>query len=252
MLPTCAGQAGSLGTGGAGGAGTCIGPGAGGGGGGGGVNGGGGGGASSAGGGGGGGSTGFGTGATNTTASVDNTGAPSITFVYTTPIAQLTVSKVGSGSGTVTSDDGSIHCGSACSHSFTAGSRVTLHARAAGGSAFAGWSGGCSGKGACIVTLGADRTVTARFNRSAPDTKLTSASISSKKRSASFAFTSRGSARGFQCTLRSKRHPHAKFKTCHSPKHYGNLRRGNYTFLVRAIGAKGPDPSPATKRFTIG
>jgi hypothetical protein len=62
-----------------------VGPGAGAGGGGGGLFGGGGGGGSSAGGGGGGGSSGFGAGASNTSTSVDNTGAPAITLLYTPP-----------------------------------------------------------------------------------------------------------------------------------------------------------------------
>ena len=250
----CIGEAGSIGTGGAGGTPACSGPGAGGGGGGGGVYGGGGGGGSSAGGGGGGGSNGFGTGTLDTAAGVDNTGSPSITFVYTSTTAQhrLTVTRAGSGTGRVRSTDGAINCGTACSHSYAAGTRVTLKASAAAGSSFAGWSGGgCSGKGSCTVTLGSDVSVSAKFAIGPPNTTLRRATVNSSKRSATFGFGSAGRATGFQCALRSKRHPHAKFRSCHSPKSYRRLSRGSYTFLVRAVGPKGSDPSPARKAFTI-
>jgi hypothetical protein len=82
--PDCHGGSGGLGSGGDGGTTECYAYyGAGGGGGGGGLYGGGGGGGSSAAGGGGGGSSGFGVGAANPTATIDNTGAPAITFTYT-------------------------------------------------------------------------------------------------------------------------------------------------------------------------
>jgi Divergent InlB B-repeat domain len=41
---------------------------------------------------------------------------------------------------------------------------VSLSARSDSGSVFAGWSGACSGTGACTVTLDTAKTVTARFN----------------------------------------------------------------------------------------
>ena len=77
----------------------------------------------------------------------------------------LTVSPAGSGSGAVSSGDGQISCPTGCSHTYAAGSQVTLTASAGSGSAFAGWSGGgCSGTSTCQVTLSADTTVTATFN----------------------------------------------------------------------------------------
>jgi hypothetical protein len=45
---------------------------------------------------------------------------------------------------------------------------VTLTAAAAGGSTFTGWSGPCSGTGACQVTVNAATTVTAAFTLSTP------------------------------------------------------------------------------------
>src|SRR6266480_7256369 len=78
----------------------------------------------------------------------------------------LMVAGEGLGNGTVISTDGRINCGGggACSASYDSGSRVILRARAGWLSAFDGWSGGgCSGTGDCVVTLGEDTMVTARF-----------------------------------------------------------------------------------------
>jgi subtilisin family serine protease len=76
----------------------------------------------------------------------------------------LTVTKGGTGSGTVTSSPAGIACGATCSAAFASGSSVTLTATPAAGSTFTGWSGGgCSGTGTCTVTLSAATTVTATF-----------------------------------------------------------------------------------------
>jgi hypothetical protein len=75
----------------------------------------------------------------------------------------LTAAKSGTGSGTVTSSPAAIDCGATCSASYTAGTVVTLAAAPAAGSAFAGWSGACSGTGSCVVTMSAARSVTATF-----------------------------------------------------------------------------------------
>ncbi|MBL8329826.1 MAG: S8 family serine peptidase [Rubrivivax sp.] len=79
----------------------------------------------------------------------------------------LTVSKAGSGSGTVTSSPTGINCGADCSESYATGTTVTLSASAASGSSFAGWSGACSGTGSCVVSMTAARSVTATFNTTA-------------------------------------------------------------------------------------
>jgi YVTN family beta-propeller protein len=80
----------------------------------------------------------------------------------------LTVAEIGSGSGQVTSSPPGINCSASshqCATGFTSGSQVTLTASASAGSTFAGWSGGgCSGTSTCVVTLGANITVTATFN----------------------------------------------------------------------------------------
>jgi uncharacterized delta-60 repeat protein len=76
----------------------------------------------------------------------------------------LAVTKAGTGSGSVQSSPAGISCGAVCSGPFDDGALVTLDATPAAGSAFAGWSGaGCSGTGACSLTMSADRAVTANF-----------------------------------------------------------------------------------------
>ena len=75
----------------------------------------------------------------------------------------LMVSKTGSGSGTVTSDVGAIDCGITCSADYDDGTLVTLTAAPTPGSAFTGWTGDCSGTGACVVTMSEARAVTADF-----------------------------------------------------------------------------------------
>ena len=66
---------------------------------------------------------------------------------------QLTVSKSGSGSGTVSSSPGGISCGSTCSAEFAQGTWVTLTAAPASGSRFANWSGSCGTGTSSTVTL---------------------------------------------------------------------------------------------------
>ncbi|MBI4562695.1 MAG: VCBS repeat-containing protein, partial [Candidatus Rokubacteria bacterium] len=77
----------------------------------------------------------------------------------------LTVTKSGSGRGWVTSSPAGIRCGGDCSETYTAGTIVTLGARAGPRSVFAGWSGACSGTDACTVTMDADKAVSASFSR---------------------------------------------------------------------------------------
>jgi hypothetical protein len=88
-------------------------------------------------------------------------------FKNGTPSAnyQLTVIKDGTGSGTVMSSPSDIDCGATCDFSFNTGRSVTLTAAPVSGSIFDGWSGACSGKGACVVTMNAMRTVRAQFTK---------------------------------------------------------------------------------------
>ena len=73
----------------------------------------------------------------------------------------LSIVLGGGGSGTVTGYG--INCPSTCSGSYAAGTAVTITPAPAAGSTFSGWSGACSGTGACNVTLDADKTVNVAF-----------------------------------------------------------------------------------------
>lgn len=76
----------------------------------------------------------------------------------------LTVERLGTGSGTVTSSPAGIECGSDCSESFFEGTKVTLTATPAAGSTFDHWTGGgCAGSGGCTTTMSTVRTVKAVF-----------------------------------------------------------------------------------------
>jgi Divergent InlB B-repeat domain/PKD domain len=87
-----------------------------------------------------------------------------VTVTNPPPQQTLTVSRGGSGSGTVTSTDAQINCGATCSHAYDQGTLVTLNANPDSGSSFAGWSGGgCSGTGSCQVTMSTAQSVTATF-----------------------------------------------------------------------------------------
>ncbi len=77
----------------------------------------------------------------------------------------MTVAKAGTGSGVVASSPPGIACGGACSSLFDDGANVALTATPAPGSAFAGWSGACTGAGECALAMSADRTVTVTFDR---------------------------------------------------------------------------------------
>jgi hypothetical protein len=90
--------------------------------------------------------------------------ARSVTATFTLNTYALTVTKVGTGPGTVTSSPSGINCGSTCSASFNYNTVVTLTAVPTSYTIFVGWSGaGCSGKGICMVTMNEAKTVTATF-----------------------------------------------------------------------------------------
>ncbi|MGI8822026.1 MAG: InlB B-repeat-containing protein, partial [Acidimicrobiia bacterium] len=75
----------------------------------------------------------------------------------------LTVTRAGTGSGTVRSTPAGIKCGTDCTESYASGTSVTLTANVKGGSTFTGWSGACTGTGSCVVSMTAATTVTATF-----------------------------------------------------------------------------------------
>jgi List-Bact-rpt repeat protein len=76
----------------------------------------------------------------------------------------LTVGTAGTGRGAVASSPSGIDCGTFCSATYDWNTSVTLTPQPAVGSKFTGWTGACSGIGACTVTLAAAASVTAVFD----------------------------------------------------------------------------------------
>ncbi len=76
----------------------------------------------------------------------------------------LSINFTGSGDGFITSTPAGISCSENCSEDFDDNTAVSLAVVVAPNATFTGWSGGgCSGTGACVVTLTDDTTVTANF-----------------------------------------------------------------------------------------
>jgi hypothetical protein len=80
----------------------------------------------------------------------------------------LSVTKIGNGSGTVTSDVPGIDCGATCSSYYPYGTTVTLSATPDPGSIFLGFSGGACNGG--VPTMTANTTCTAVFGLAPPNT----------------------------------------------------------------------------------
>lgn len=104
---------------------------------------------------------------------------------YFNPITSrnLTISKSGTGAGTVTSTPAGILCGTTCSSAFLIGSTPTLTATAAPDSQFKGWTGACAGIGACVPTIAAsDLAVGAVFDLAGfgPKTRVALSATSTK------------------------------------------------------------------------
>jgi hypothetical protein len=90
--------------------------------------------------------------------------AAQVTATFTLLQYPLTITKSGTGAGQVTSSPAGISCGNSCAANYDYGTMVTLTPTAdPTTSDFAGWSGDCTGTGACVVTIDAARNVTASF-----------------------------------------------------------------------------------------
>ncbi|QQR77792.1 MAG: hypothetical protein IPJ67_01430 [Candidatus Moraniibacteriota bacterium] len=75
----------------------------------------------------------------------------------------LTVSKSGSGTGTITSVPAGISYPGDATESYSTGTSVVLTATATLGSTFTGWSGDCTGTGTCTVVMNSPKNVSASF-----------------------------------------------------------------------------------------
>src|SRR5258706_8409632 len=77
--------------------------------------------------------------------------------------AALTVTRAGTGAGTVISNVGIINCGMTCSDTYVTGTSITLTATPDGSSQFTGWLGPCTGTGTCQFTINGTTTAVATF-----------------------------------------------------------------------------------------
>lgn len=91
--------------------------------------------------------------------------AETYTMVTGSPGFFLNVLVQGAGAGTVGSSPAGIACGVDCAEHFATGTNVTLLAAPAAGSVFGGWSGACTGTGACNLAMTAAKDVVANFVR---------------------------------------------------------------------------------------
>lgn len=97
-------------------------------------------------------------------------GYSAVATVLTKADPVLTLTKSGTGSGTITSNPVGLDCGAVCTPSFASNTSVALTATSSVGSTFTGWSGACTGTGTCNVTMDAAKSVTATFNDNQPPT----------------------------------------------------------------------------------
>ena len=105
---------------------------------------------------------------TDNVGNVENTEYSDFTIAYNWQVL-LSVSKAGAGSGTVTSADGYINCGSTCSYNYWAWEQTTLTATPAPGSIFTAWSGCDQTYGfTCTILMTSDRNPTAIFSIPVP------------------------------------------------------------------------------------
>jgi hypothetical protein len=97
------------------------------------------------------------------TCTVSMEAAKSVTASFALQSFALTVTKAGSGAGTVTSSPAGISCPGTCSAAYFYNTPVTLTVHPGGKSRFGGWTGDCAGTSTCVVSMTAAHAVTATF-----------------------------------------------------------------------------------------
>jgi len=101
--------------------------------------------------------------AAGATCTVTVDAATTVTATFSQDTKTLTINIEGAGNGTVTIDGTDVLTASD-TRVVATGTAVSLVAAADASSDFAGWSGACTGTGACDITVDADTTVTATFD----------------------------------------------------------------------------------------
>jgi hypothetical protein len=106
---------------------------------------------------------------------VTMSGAKAITATFALAKPKLTVSKAGTGTGTVTSSPAGIQCGATCAAEYESGAEVTLSGAPGANTEAVKWAGCASvdGEGHCKVTMSAAKAVSATFNLRKQELKVT-------------------------------------------------------------------------------
>lgn len=103
-----------------------------------------------------------------TTCALTVTAPVTVNAAFDQDRATVSVSVVGTGGGSITSNDGLIDCpATACTASYPVGSSITLTASPDATSTLVGWQGNtaCTGTQPCTLFLGSAQSIAAQFNR---------------------------------------------------------------------------------------
>lgn len=174
-----------------------------------------------------------------------------VTATFSRTLYTLTLAKTGPGSGSITSTDGHLSCGSTCKYVYGAGTVVTLTAAPGTGSTFGAWSGAnCTGVGSCILSMTGDTTVTGEFQPIPPSTTITGVTVDQSRHVVTFRFRTARRASGFECGLAPKG-KRLDFIACKSPWSYGKLVPGTYWFAVRPLGRGEINQTAARRTLTL-
>jgi len=180
-----------------------------------------------------------------------------------TPSPAAALSIVGAGS-VVAGGVAVATCPGLCSLNIAGGSIGLLTAAPASGWTFEGWSGDCSGTGACQFVTG--HHVTATFIQAVPSAATAPAALLSpliekvtigSGRSVRLRFAAPTDGALLQCALvrlptrKHARAPVPHYQSCGTVKTYRHLARGTYRVYVRAALADGESSAPVARRFTV-
>ena len=152
------------------------------------------------------------------------------------------------GEGTVSSAGGSIRCAETeCREELDAGTEVLLRAQARDGSQFSRWTGACSGRGACRLTVTDTTTVGALFS-AVPDGRSVTVKVEGEGTVVSYpAGISCGA--GKRCDATFKRSVDLVLSAAAAPRHRFADWSGDCAGSDRCRVERGTSPASAVARF---
>ena len=164
----------------------------------------------------------------------------------------LTVTKSGSGAGTVNSVPSGISCGGTCSTDFVNGATVTLTVTPDLWSIFTGWGDACSGTGTCTVTVSSAASVTATFDQDPLyphiDQKIFP-NIVANNQPFTFLLTSQGGTPGYTYSITDP--PSWLTLSSSGMLTLTNVPNGQYSFTVTVEDSASPTKKSTSSIFTF-